>query len=225
VTIADGHHRYETSLRYRDERRMTRSCEEDPAFDYLLMLFLASSEPLTVLPTHRVIRGLGDLSGVGIVERLRPWFQVTLGEDRDALVSTFDQAALAPGGRGRFGALWRGGGAILEARTEVLDGLFGAGHDALRSLDVARLGVALERAFGIDAQAVSAGRVAYTKSASEARDWVDAGTDGADLAILLEPTPVASVAAVAGAGDVMPQKSTYFHPKALSGLLVNPLEW
>src|SRR5215203_1505867 len=49
ITIADGHHRYETALRYRDERRMSRSCEEDPAFDYILMLFLdASTEPLTV---------------------------------------------------------------------------------------------------------------------------------------------------------------------------------
>ena len=61
MTIADGHHRYETALRYRDERRMTRSCEEDPAFDYLLMLFLdGAGEPLTVLPTHRIVRGLGD---------------------------------------------------------------------------------------------------------------------------------------------------------------------
>ena len=60
VTIADGHHRYETALRYRDERRMSRSCEEDPAFDYLLMLLLeTTAEPLTVLPTHRVVRGLG----------------------------------------------------------------------------------------------------------------------------------------------------------------------
>ncbi|HET9345605.1 MAG TPA: DUF1015 domain-containing protein, partial [Candidatus Limnocylindrales bacterium] len=60
VTIADGHHRYETALRYRDERRMSRSCEEDPAFDYLLALLLESTaEPLTILPTHRVVRGLG----------------------------------------------------------------------------------------------------------------------------------------------------------------------
>ena len=61
VTIADGHHRYETALRYRDERRMSRSCEEDPAFDYLLTLLLeATAEPLTILPTHRIVRGLGD---------------------------------------------------------------------------------------------------------------------------------------------------------------------
>ncbi len=66
VAIADGHHRYETALRYRDERRMTRSCEPDPAFDYLLPLFLRTDEPLTVLPTHRVVRGLGEAG----VERL-----------------------------------------------------------------------------------------------------------------------------------------------------------
>ena len=61
VTIADGHHRYETALRYRDERRMSRSCEEDPAFDYLLTLLIdAVAEPLTVLPTHRLLRNLGD---------------------------------------------------------------------------------------------------------------------------------------------------------------------
>ena len=224
ITIADGHHRYETALRYRDERRMTRSCEEDPAFDFLLMLFLATDEPLTVLPTHRVVRNLADASGDSIRERLRGFFDVTLVPDRDALVGTFERAALAPGGRGRFGAWWRGGGALLDARADSGDASF-AGREALRSLDVARLGVVLERGFGIDAQQVAGGRVGYTKSAAEAVDLVESRTDGADLAFLLEPTPVASVAAVARAGEVMPQKSTYFYPKALSGLLVNPLEW
>ncbi len=59
VFIADGHHRYETAVRYRDERR-TASTEQDPAFDFLLMLFLDAADQLTVLPTHRVVRGLGD---------------------------------------------------------------------------------------------------------------------------------------------------------------------
>ena len=59
----------------------------------------------------------------------------------------------------------------------------------------------------------------------EAVDRVDTGVDGADVAFLLEPTPVAAVTQVAGAGDVMPQKSTYFHPKAPTGLCFAPLEW
>jgi uncharacterized protein (DUF1015 family) len=68
-------------------------------------------------------------------------------------------------------------------------------------------------------------RIAYTKNAGEAIDWVDRRVDGADLAFLLEPTPVADIIAVAADGDVMPQKSTYFYPKALTGLVINPLEW
>ena len=87
------------------------------------------------------------------------------------------------------------------------------------------LGVALERLAGIDADAVAAGAVGYTKSAAEAIEAVDARLDGADAAFLLEPTPVASISAVAADGDVMPQKSTYFYPKALTGLVINPHEW
>ena len=62
-------------------------------------------------------------------------------------------------------------------------------------------------------------------SAAEAIERVDSGTDGASAAFLLEPTPVAAIEAVARAGDVMPQKSTYFYPKALTGLVINPHEW
>ena len=69
------------------------------------------------------------------------------------------------------------------------------------------------------------GAIAYTKSAAEAIERVEAGLDGADAAFLLEPTPVAAVLAVAADGDVMPQKSTYFYPKALTGLVINPHEW
>ena len=87
------------------------------------------------------------------------------------------------------------------------------------------LGAALGRLAGLDAEALAAGAVGYTKSAAEAIDSVDAGLDGADAAFLLEPTPVASVIAVAADGDVMPQKSTYFYPKALTGLVINPHEW
>jgi uncharacterized protein (DUF1015 family) len=67
--------------------------------------------------------------------------------------------------------------------------------------------------------------VTFTKSAADAIRAVDDGHDGVDAAFLLEPTPVASILAVAGEGDVMPQKSTYFYPKALTGLVINPLEW
>jgi len=96
----------------------------------------------------------------------------------------------------------------------------------VRALDVSLLAAALERLAGIDAAAVAGGeRISYVKSAAEAVRLVDASEDGADAAFLLEPTPVASILAVSRDGDVMPQKSTYFYPKALTGLVLNPLEW
>jgi len=226
VTIADGHHRYETALRYRDERRMSRSCEEDPAFDYILTLFIdAAAEPLTILPTHRIVRGLGDDGAAALLDRLEDLFEVERDIDQAELRERFDAAGLARGGDGRFGAWTRAGGALLTARRGAFDSLLPDGGAALRSLDVSLLGAALERLAGIDSEAVAAGAIEYTKSAGEAIERVEAGLDGADAAFLLEPTPVAAVLAVAADGDVMPQKSTYFYPKALTGLVINPHEW
>jgi uncharacterized protein (DUF1015 family) len=226
VTIADGHHRYETALRYRDERRMSRSCEEDPAFDYILTLFVdAAREPLTVLPTHRIVRGLGDDGTAALLDGLGSLFEVTRDVDQRELRDRFEAAGLARGGEGRFGLWTRAGGALLTARRDAFAPFLPDGGAALRSLDVTLLGVALERLAGVDSDAVTAGAIEYTKSAGDAIARVDAGLDGADAAFLLEPTPVAAVLAVAADGDVMPQKSTYFYPKALTGLVVNPHEW
>ena len=225
ITIADGHHRYETALRYRDERRMSRSCEEDPAFDYLLMLFLETTgEPLTVLPTHRVIRGLGPDGLAKLQSDLPTLFNATPA-DRTALIAAFGDS-LAAGGAGRFGLWTRAGGWVLTARRYAFGDADAPGGPALRELDVTLLGLALERLAGIDSAMIAAGeRIAYTKSVAEALDQVDNAVDGADAAFLLEPTPVGSISAVAREGGVMPQKSTYFYPKALTGLVINPHEW
>ena len=226
VTIADGHHRYETALRYRDERRMSRSCEEDPAFDYILTLFLeATAQPVTVLPTHRIVRGLGDEGVAALLAGLDGWFDVRRDVGADELRRTFDSIALSEGGAGRFGLWTRSGGLLLTARRDAFEPHLPGGGDALRRLDVTLLGVALDRLAGVSADAVAAGAVAYSKSASEAIARVDEAADGADAAFLLEPTPVAAISAVARDGDVMPQKSTYFYPKALTGLVINPHEW
>ena len=225
VFIADGHHRYETAIRYRDERRMTRSCEEDPAFDYLLMLFLDAADQLTVLPTHRVVRGLGDAGLAQLRDGLERLFSVT-PVDADALVARFEAAGELHGGEGRFGLLTRDGAWQLEARRHAFGGLVADGGDAVRALDVSLLAATLDTLLGIDAAAVAGGeRIAYSKSAREAARLVGDGTDGADAAFLLEPTPVSSILEVSREGDVMPQKSTYFYPKALTGLVLNPHEW
>ena len=225
IAIADGHHRYETALRYRDERRMSRSCEEDPAFDYLLMLFLPIDADLTVLPTHRIARDLDPSGTDALLERAAELFDVERGVEADALRDRFDAAGLVDGGAGRFGLWTRSGGAVLSARRDAFEPFLPAGGAAYRGLDVVMLGVALERLLGISPDDVAAGAVSYTKSAAEAIERVGNGSDGACAAFLLEPTPVASIVAVARDGDVMPQKSTYFYPKALTGLVINPHEW
>jgi len=224
VFIADGHHRYETAVRYRDERRV-HSSETDPAFDFLLMLFLDTAESLTVLPTHRLVHALGESGLERLAAGLPRLFEVE-DQSTGALVERFGAAGGLAGGEGRFGLVTRDGAWLLTAKRGAIDPLLTTGGAAVRALDVSLLGAALEALLAIDATAIAGGeRVTYSKSAAEAVAAVAGAQDGVDAAFLLEPTPVASILAVARDGDVMPQKSTYFFPKALTGLLLNPHEW
>ena len=225
ITIADGHHRYETAIKYRDERRANKTGEVDPSTDYVMMLFLeTTSQKLTVLPTHRIVRGLGEEGVRDLLDHAKWLFDVVTAADRAELEAAFSSIDV-PGGEGRFGLWTRNGGAVLHARPADFALSLKDGGPALKRLDVTLLQAALDRLCGIDAAAIAAGRLAYSKSITEALDWVDEGRDGADAAFLLDPTPVAEIAAVAAEGDVMPQKSTYFYPKALTGLIINPHEW
>ena len=123
----------------------------------------------------------------------------------------------------------RRGGAILHARRSSFVPWLPSGGPALRRLDVTLASVAIERLSGIDQAAVAEGRIAYTMDAAEAMTWVDAGAAptgalSASATLLLDATPASDIVAVAADGDVMPQKSTYIYPKALTGLVINPLE-
>jgi uncharacterized protein (DUF1015 family) len=230
ITLADGHHRYETALRYAEERRRGGPpVEDDPAWAEILMLILEPIEgQLTVLPTHRVLLGLDGGTVDRFVARLPELFDVEAALDRATLLAAFDGSVGSDGGAGRFGLWTRRGGAILRARRSSFEPWLPAGGPALRRLDVTLAAVAMERLAGIDPTAVAEGRIAYTMHAAEAVAWVDEGRtpDGSDanVALLLDPTPASEIVAVAADGDVMPQKSTYIYPKALTGLVINPLE-
>jgi hypothetical protein len=179
---------------------------------------------LTILPTHRVVRGLGDAGLADLRTGLAERFDAQPAS-RDDLVREFE-GSLDEGGLGRFGLWTRDGGSILIAQREAFADEATDVPEAVASLDAWLLRVALERSAGLDAAAVEGGeRIGYTKSAAEALRLVDAKADDADAAFLLHPTPVESVEAVARSGEVMPQKSTYFYPKALTGLVINPHEW
>jgi uncharacterized protein (DUF1015 family) len=230
ITLADGHHRYETALRFCEERRLGPALEAEPAWAEILMLILEPIEgPLTVLPTHRVLLGLPPVAVDGFLTMLPELFEVEKDVSRERLVAAFGGSGDPQGGQGRFGLWSRDGGAILQARRAAFVPWLPPGGTAVRRLDVTLASVAVGQLAGIDATAVAEGRIAYTMDAAEAIAWVDAGvapggTQPASAALLLEPTPASEIVAVAADGDVMPQKSTYIYPKALTGLVINPLE-
>jgi uncharacterized protein (DUF1015 family) len=229
LTIADGHHRYETALRYQAEQRVGAAPDDDAerGSDFALMLLLEpEAGPLLVLPTHRVVRGLGADGVAGLREALAQFFEVREDVTAGELLATFGHGGPeAPAGGGRFGLWSRDGGMILTARRDAFEPILPLGGPAVRRLDVSLLSAALEACAGLDAAAVADGtRLTYTKDAAEALALVDASTDRADAAFLLDATPAAEIIAVAAEGDVMPQKSTYIYPKAITGLVINPLE-
>ena len=227
-TIADGHHRYETALRYRDERRMTRSCEEDPPFDYLLMLFLDAADELTVLPTHRVVRGLGE-DGVARLPR-RPAAPVR-GDPvvaRTSLVRRFEAAGELAGGEGRFGLVTRDG-ALAAGRPggRPSPSCSPTGGEAVRALDVTLLAAALDAVLG------HRRRGGRGRRADRLHEVGRRGDRGSSTTATTAPMPRSCSSRRPSRrssrssrdGDVMPQKSTYFYPKALTGLVINPHEW
>jgi uncharacterized protein (DUF1015 family) len=205
ILIADGHHRYETALAYRDERR-GEGAGEGGAHDRVLMGLTALDDPgLVVLPTHRL---------------LTRWPEGAEGAFTAAPVAGLPelQAALraAPEGAPAVGLLRPGGAWLLTGAPEP-------GRSPGDRLDVA----AIEREIlvphlGADQAALAHDEVlSYTKDASEALALVESGAVAA--ALVLRPIPKADVAAVAEAGETMPQKSTYFFPKLLTGVAFHSL--
>jgi uncharacterized protein (DUF1015 family) len=210
LTIADGHHRYETALRHAGEPGAPRGADW-----VMALLYDAESGGLSLLPTHRLLHGGTDAEA--LLARLAELFTTTPVADAVALVDAVERR-----GTGAIGVWTPAGGALLEP-TGVIQGLLPRGSNALRGLDVSVLGAALERILGDDAATLAdAGRLSYTKDAADALSQVGEGQ--ADACFLLAATPIEAVMAVAEAGELMPPKSTYFVPKAATGLVFNPLD-
>jgi uncharacterized protein (DUF1015 family) len=214
LTIADGHHRYETALRFRDEERARRG-DAGAAENVLVLLYEAGIGGLSVLPTHRLV--LGTPGKQAIIDAAQELLAVTPCDSLDELLAALAQP-------GRLGLWTSRGGALLEPLRERVAGLLPAvASDALRWLDVTVLTSLLPVLVGQPAQELlDGGRLAYVKDAEQAAATV-AADDTAAL-FLLPPTPVETVLSVAAAGEQMPHKSTYFHPKAATGLVFNPLD-
>jgi len=231
LVIADGHHRYETSLNFRNENR-TRAGKlvPDAPYEFSMMTFINTrSEGLTILPTHRVVANLRDFSWSAVRRYLEPWFATEVlpfdgPAHRDEVATKFLQQLAAGKSQRAIGvypapennqrAFY-----ILTLRPEADRAQILPGLSPLQSeLDVVLLhqGI-LEPALGITPHAVaSEANLTYERKAATALDAVDRGA--AQIAFLLNPVDVDLVVRVATAGEVMPQKSTDFYPKLLSGI-------
>jgi uncharacterized protein (DUF1015 family) len=219
--IADGHHRYETALAYRDEQRdLRKELLSDDAANYVLMALTAVEDPgLVVLPTHRIIGDVAPDALTSLPERLGAHFTLAALPPTDAQGRL---SALATAGQGgQLATLNAAGRAAMAKAPSGGD----TTSEAWRRLDVAMLQeLLLHQALGITEEAIREGnRLRFTRSADEAAAAVRADTNGATLAALLNPTPPAAMRDVARAGERMPQKSTYFYPKLITGLVINPL--
>lgn len=230
LVIADGHHRYETSLNFRNESRTkTGKLIPDAPYERSMMTFVNThSEGLAILPTHRVVNNLRDFSWSAVRRYLEPWFATevfsfandaqraeALEKFRTRLLQAKTQRAI-----GVYPAASAGPHAfyLLTLRPEadlaqILPGL----SRLQRLLDVVLLhqGI-LEPALGVTPYAVaSESNLSYEREFTAAVEAVDRG---AQVVFLLNPVDVDMVMKVATSGEVMPQKSTDFYPKLLSGI-------
>jgi uncharacterized protein (DUF1015 family) len=227
ITIADGHHRYETALTFQRDRDAAQGASDpEPAWDYVMALIYSLDGAPPALPTHRVLSGgpVGD----GLLERLAELFTIERVADRAELQARMgDTPPFAEGatGTGRFGIFSGGQAAILMVRQDAMGRLLDADlSEASRGLDANALTAAINHVYGDDPGTLAGeGRLAYVKDATDAIELVEDGS--ADSVFLLDLMPASAISSVAEAGEVMPQKSTYFNPKAPTGLLLSPLEW
>jgi uncharacterized protein (DUF1015 family) len=222
--IADGHHRYETALRYRQLRHEQGGAAGRQPWDAVLMLFSSLEDPgLTVLPTHRVLTTALP-PPADITRQLRDGFEIeefafqpaTEREVRRRFLRTMHSRGVS---EQVFGLALRDVNAYFVLALRPAPGI-PIGQSAQERLDVSVLHThVLNRLKPVGAAEHA---ITYTKDEHDALDHVRGGQ--AHAALLLNPTKVAEVRAVATAGGRMPHKSTYFFPKPLTGLLLNVFE-
>jgi uncharacterized protein (DUF1015 family) len=234
LIIADGHHRYETALEYMKERgagKAPEACERtaatlpQPAYPEaaVMMTFVnMDSEGLVILPTHRVVFGLQGFEASKLLEAARSYFDVEELEHRDTATALARLTALA--GRTAFVAVTAGGWHLLIGKAGAIAEALHSVPARQRQLDVAQLhSLVLEKLLGISAEAIREEKhLRYLRDAAEATDQVTRGE--ANVAFLMNPVTLEQLREVAFAGEVMPEKSTDFYPKLLSGLAIYALD-
>lgn len=221
--IADGHHRYETAINFRNY------CRENgiycPGSNYVMMMLVDMAHPgLVVFPTHRLIKGIDNFDGEKLMNDCKEFFFAEEREDVSDMEKKLTE--LYNEGKKAFGYYGGNGKWTLLTLKDlsVMESVLPDKSEASRGLDVSVLhSLILEKLLGIDKENMASGKnLVYTRSFDEAISEVDA--KNAQCAFIINPTRVEEIGAVARAGEKMPQKSTYFYPKIITGLCINDLK-
>ena len=222
--IADGHHRYETALNYRNYCRENGISKEGDPQDYQMMYLVDMQHPgLVVFPTHRMVRDLESFDKDEVLKGCEEYFDIkkftSVGNINSELSKQYKQGKKAFGfycGKGEWYLLVL---KDIEVMADVLPDL----SEASQQLDVSVLhSLILEKTMGIDKENMANQiNLTYTKFFEEAIMKVDKGEF--QCSFILNPTRVTEIRDVAAAGEKMPQKSTYFYPKMITGMVMNDL--
>jgi len=227
ILIADGHHRYETSLAYREEH------PDDEAAGFRMMTLVnMTGAGLVILPTHRLVRGLAHFSVQALLDRLRALFEVRSypGDAAPVRSAVLDHMrAHQAAGRHAFG-LYLGNGRhhLLLLRRDVTLPRVPGRSEAWQGLDVALLHrLVLQEILDITEEKLQSGsHLDYVQdfphAVEAAAERVRSGS--AQALFLLNPPRVEQVYAVARSGERMPQKSTFFYPKVYSGVVIYSMD-
>jgi len=214
--VADGHHRYETALAYREEAASGGGLPEDHPANFVLAAAVPFSDAgLRILPTHRLVRmdGGADLQAA------------LAGIEKDYFVEAagvIDRSFLTEPGAGTVALYTSGCWRLLRLKARAREELSRSTGPHAARLNVSEVRHCVLAKFFADVDAaVAEERITYTHDVDEAVGTVDAG--GADAAVILAPVSVREMAQAAAAGEVMPPKSTYFYPKIPTGIVLNPL--
>jgi len=235
LIIADGHHRYETALGYSKEAaavhaKTAGNAEHSagqlpqPAFPEaaVMMTFVnMDSDGLVILPTHRVVHSLEGFDPGAFAKSAEEFFTVEALPEADAKSY---MATLAKQTGPSFVAVTSAGALLLRSKPEAVAAVLATIPDRQRQLDLTHLhSIILDRLLGLDAEKVrEQTNLRYLRDAAEAVDQAKRGE--ANVTFLTNPVSMEQLREVAFAGDVMPQKSTDFFPKLLSGLAMYSLD-
>lgn len=220
--IADGHHRYETGLNYKNYCR-ENGLVRGGGCDYIMMMCVdIENDGLVIFPTHRVVRNLDGFNSEELLEKCGKYFDVEFVKCEGCVDCSLKEKY--DSGKKAFGYFDGKKIAVLTLKEDVSKiPELGETANSLRQLDVTVLHtLILQNILGIDKENMAKQiNLTYTRDGAEAAELVK---NGADCCFFLNPTRITEIAAVAGDGEKMPQKSTYFYPKLTTGLVMNLID-